>query len=393
MKKHSSSSTSPPFWRDKRVIPILLQALFALLVILLGAFFFTNALGSLRQMGMSFGYDFLGKMASFDIGDKLIEFSSTDTYGKAFMVGILNTIKVAIIGILLATILGFIIGISRLSSNWLARTVAAVYVEIFRNTPLLVQIFIWFYAVFLSFPTIEKGLNAFGVFYFSNRGTVIPWFDLTTSSMVWCIVLVIALILSSIVWKVRIKLQVETGQRKYPLLWALGSIVGILLVTSFFTSQAPLHLSIPEIAGRGFDGGYTIGPGFGALLVALVMYTASYIAEIVRGGILAVSKGQVEAAKALGLKSSTILRLVILPQAIRIIIPPLTSQYLNLIKNSSLAAAVAYPELVGVGITVLSQTGKSVEVISIVILVYLSMSLFTSLLMNIFNKYTQLIER
>jgi general L-amino acid transport system permease protein len=391
--KKLSSSTSPPFWRDTRVIPILLQSIFALLVILLGAFFFTNALGSLKQMGMSFGYDFLGKMASFDIGDKLIEFSSTDTYGKAFLVGILNTIKVALIGIIFATILGFIIGISRLSNNWLARTVATVYVEVFRNTPLLVQIFIWFYAVFLSFPSIEKSINAFGLFYFSNRGTVIPWFELTQSSMIWFISLLAGLFLSYIVWKVRIIKQVETGQRKYPSFWALGSLVGWGVITCIFTLQSPLLLSVPVIAGRGFDGGYTIGPGFGALLVALVMYTASYIAEIVRGGILAVSKGQVEAAKALGLKSPTILRLVILPQAIRIIIPPLTSQYLNLIKNSSLAAAVAYPELVGVGITVLSQTGKSVEVISIVILVYLSMSLFTSLLMNIFNKYTQLVER
>ncbi|PUB11692.1 amino acid ABC transporter permease [Paenisporosarcina sp. OV554] len=391
--KKLSSSTSPPFWRDKRVIPILLQAIFALLVMLLGAFFFTNALGSLKQMGMSFGYDFLGKMASFDIGDKLIEFSSTDTYGKAFLVGILNTIKVALIGIILATILGFIIGISRLSNNWLAKTVATVYVEVFRNTPLLVQIFIWFYAVFLSFPSIEKSLNAFGLFYFSNRGTVIPWFELTPSSMIWFISLLVGLFLSYIVWKVRIIKQVETGQRKYPSFWALGSLVGWGVITWIFTLQSPLLLSVPVIAGRGFDGGYTIGPGFGALLVALVMYTASYIAEIVRGGILAVPKGQVEAAKALGLKSPTILRLVILPQAIRIIIPPLTNQYLNLIKNSSLAAAVAYPELVGVGITVLSQTGKSVEVISIVILVYLSMSLFTSLLMNIFNKYTQLVER
>ncbi len=391
--KKLSSSTSPPFWRDKRVIPILLQAIFALLVMLLGAFFFTNALGSLKQMGMSFGYDFLGKMASFDIGDKLIEFSSTDTYGKAFLVGILNTIKVALIGIILATILGFIIGISRLSNNWLAKTVATVYVEVFRNTPLLVQIFIWFYAVFLSFPSIEKSLNAFGLFYFSNRGTVIPWFELTPSSMIWFFSLLVGLFLSYIVWKVRIIKQVETGQRKYPSFWALGSLVGWGVITWIFTLQSPLLLSVPVIAGRGFDGGYTIGPGFGALLVALVMYTASYIAEIVRGGILAVPKGQVEAAKALGLKSPTILRLVILPQAIRIIIPPLTNQYLNLIKNSSLAAAVAYPELVGVGITVLSQTGKSVEVISIVILVYLSMSLFTSLLMNIFNKYTQLVER
>ena len=391
--KKLSSSTSPPFWRDKRVIPILLQAIFALLVMLLGAFFFTNALGSLKQMGMSFGYDFLGKMASFDIGDKLIEFSSTDTYGRAFLVGILNTIKVALIGIILATILGFIIGISRLSNNWLAKMVATVYVEVFRNTPLLVQIFIWFYAVFLSFPSIEKSLNAFGLFYFSNRGTVIPWFELTPSSMIWFISLLVGLFLSYIVWKVRIIKQVETGQRKYPSFWALGSLVGWGVITWIFTLQSPLLLSVPVIAGRGFEGGYTIGPGFGALLVALVMYTASYIAEIVRGGILAVPKGQVEAAKALGLKSSTILRLVILPQAIRIIIPPLTNQYLNLIKNSSLAAAVAYPELVGVGITVLSQTGKSVEVISIVILVYLSMSLFTSLLMNIFNKYTQLVER
>lgn len=391
--KKLSSSTSPPFWRDKRVIPILLQVLFAVLVVLLAAFFFFNALGSLRQMGMSFGYDFLGKMASFDIGDKLIKFSSTDTYGRAFLVGILNTIKVAFIGIILATILGFIVGISRLSSNWLARTVATFYVEIFRNTPLLVQIFIWFYAVFLSFPTIEKSINALGLFYFSNRGTVIPWFNLTSSSFIWLVFLLLGLFLSFIVWKVRIKKQVETGQRKYPSFWALGSIVAWLVIPWFFTSHLPLQLSVPVIEGRGFEGGYTIGPGFGALLVALVMYTASYIAEIVRGGILAVSKGQVEAAKALGLKSPTILRLVILPQAIRIIIPPLTSQYLNLIKNSSLAAAVAYQELVGVGITVLSQTGKSVEVISIVILVYLSMSLFTSLLMNIFNKYTQLVER
>lgn len=391
--KKLSSSTSPPFWRDKRVIPILLQVLFAVLVVLLAAFFFFNALGSLRQMGMSFGYDFLGKMASFDIGDKLIKFSSTDTYGRAFLVGILNTIKVAFIGIILATILGFIVGISRLSSNWLARTVATFYVEIFRNTPLLVQIFIWFYAVFLSFPTIEKSINSLGLFYFSNRGTVIPWFNLTSSSFIWLVFLLLGLFLSFIVWKVRIKKQVETGQRKYPSFWALGSIVAWLVIPWFFTSHLPLQLSVPVIEGRGFEGGYTIGPGFGALLVALVMYTASYIAEIVRGGILAVSKGQVEAAKALGLKSPTILRLVILPQAIRIIIPPLTSQYLNLIKNSSLAAAVAYQELVGVGITVLSQTGKSVEVISIVILVYLSMSLFTSLLMNIFNKYTQLVER
>lgn len=392
MKKHSSEKKTP-FWRDKRVLPILLQVLFAVLVVLAGVFFFTNALESMKQIGLVFGYDFLNKMAQFDIGDKVIEFSSTDSYGRAFIVGILNTIKVAFIGIIFATILGFIIGISRLSTNWLAKKVAAFYVEIFRNTPLLVQIFIWFYAVFLSFPVIEKSINVFGLFFFSNRGNAIPWFDLTSSTLIWFILLLIGLILSVVVWRIRLKIQIETGKRKYPFFWALGTVVISVCLAWFVTFEFPLQLSIPEATARGFVGGYTFGPGFGALLVALVMYTASFIAEIVRGGIMAVSKGQVEAAKALGLKNATILRLVILPQAIRIIIPPLTSQYLNLIKNSSLAAAVAYQEVVGVGITVLSQTGRSIEVISIIILVYLSMSLITSFLMNIFNKYTQLVER
>ena len=389
----SKPSTSTPFWRDKRIIPILLQVVFTVIVVIAGVFLITNALTSLRQIGISFGYDFLGKMASFDIGDKLIEFSSTDSYGKAFIVGILNTIKVAFIGIILATILGFIVGISRLSTNWLARMVATVYVEIFRNTPLLVQIFIWFYAVFLGFPIIEKSLSIFEVFFFSNRGSVIPWFNITSATLVWGILLLIGVVLSYFAWKLRLKQQVETGQKRYPGYFAFGAILLALGIAWILTLEAPFSISTPEISKRGYIGGYTLSPGFGALLVALVMYTASFIAEIVRGGILAVSKGQVEAAKALGLKSPTILRLVVLPQAIRIIIPPLTNQYLNLIKNSSLAAAVAYQELVGVGITVLSQTGRSIEVISIVILVYLSMSLFTSLLMNIYNKYSQLVER
>jgi general L-amino acid transport system permease protein len=391
--KNHSSSTSTPFWRDKRIIPILLQVLFAVIVVLAAVYFFGNALSGMKQLGIQLGFDFLSKTASFDIGDKLIEFSSTDTYGRALLVGIVNTIRVAFIGIILATILGFIIGVARLSNNWLARKVASIYVEIFRNTPLLVQIFIWFFAVFLTLPKIEESINVFGLLYFSNRGTAIPWFGLTSSSFIWLISLFFGLILSYVIWKVRIKQQVETGKRKYPFYWAGGSIVVSLIVAWIVTSESPLLLSIPEVGRRSFEGGYTIRPEFGAVLIALVMYTASFIAEIVRGGILAVSKGQVEAAKALGLKSSTILRLVVLPQAFRVIIPPVTSQYLNLTKNSSLAAAVAYPELVGVGVTVLSQTGRSIEVLTIVILVYLTMSLLTSLLMNIFNKYTQLVER
>jgi general L-amino acid transport system permease protein len=390
--KHSSS-TSTPFWRDKRIIPILAQVLFAVIIVLAAVYFFGNALSGMQQLGINLGFDFLSKAASFDIGDKLIEFSSTDTYGKALLVGILNTIRVAFIGIILATILGFIVGVARLSDNWLARKVATVYVEVFRNTPLLVQIFIWFFAVFLTFPQIANSIDIFGWVYFSNRGTAIPWFGLTSSSFVWLIFLIAGLILSFVIWKMRIKQQVESGKRKYPFYWAAGTIVASLLIAWVITPESALSLSIPEVGERSFAGGYTISPGFGAVLIALVMYTASFIAEIVRGGILAVSKGQVEAAKALGLRSSTILRLVVLPQAFRIIIPPVTSQYLNLTKNSSLAAAAAYPELVGVGVTVLSQTGRSIEVLTIVILVYLTMSLLTSLFMNIFNKYTQLVER
>jgi general L-amino acid transport system permease protein len=391
VKNHSITKT--PFWRDKRIIPILLQAIFAFVVVLAGVYFFTNAISGMREIGINLGFGFLKERASFDIGEKIIEYSASDTFGRAFLVGILNTIRVAMIGIILATILGFFVGIARLSKNWLAQKVATVYVEIFRNTPLLVQIFIWYFAIFLALPRIENSQNVLGIMFFSNRGAAIPWFEFTSSGFIWVIFFIIGLIISFVLWKVRIKQQVETGKRKYPFFWASGSVVAMLLVAWLFTFEAPMHLSLPQLQERDFIGGYTISPEFAAILVALVVYTASFIAEIVRGGILSVSKGQIEAAKALGLKESTTLRLVTLPQAIRVIIPPVTSQYLNLTKNSSLAAAVAYKDLVGVGTTVLNQTGRAIEVITIMILVYLTLSLFTSLLMNIFNKYTQLVER
>lgn len=392
MKNHSSTSATP-FWRDKRIIPILLQVIFALIVILATVFLFSNAIDGMNKIGIKLGFNFLQQTASFDIGEKLIQYSASDTYGRAFLVGILNTIRVAIIGIILATVLGFIVGIARLSKNWLARKVATLYVEIFRNTPLLVQIFIWYFAIFLALPRIENSQSVLGIMFFSNRGASIPWFEFTSSGLVWVILFIVGLILSFVLWKIRIKQQVETGERKYPFFWASGSVIAMLVIAWLFTFEAPMQMSLPQLEGRKFIGGYNFSPEFAAILVALVVYTASFIAEIVRGGILSVSKGQIEAAKALGLKESTTLRLVTLPQAIRVIIPPVTSQYLNLTKNSSLAAAVAYKDLVGVGQTVLNQTGRAVEVITIMILVYLTLSLFTSLLMNIFNKYTQLVER
>lgn len=394
MTKKGSSVTTP-FWRDKRIIPIILQLIFAIAVVLAGAYFYTNALSGLNRMGISLGFDFLSSTASFAIGgDKLIDFQPSDSYGLAVLVGLTNTLKVAFFGIILTTILGVTIGIARLSTNWLMNTLARVYIELFRNTPLLVQIFIWFYAVFLTMPRIENSFHIADLFYFSNRRLAMPWLEQTAATGIWIIFFIIGLLIAFVLWKILLKSQVESGQRKFPAYWSGGSIV-LLLVLAWLVSglQSPFNISTPVLTENRFVGGFGLDPSFVAILIALVAYTSAFVAEIVRSGIQAVSKGQVEAAKALGLRASTILRLVIFPQAIRIIIPPVTSQYLNLIKNSSLAVAIGYADIVFVGNTIMNQTGRAIEAITIMLLVYLSFSLLTSLLMNIFNKYTQLVER
>jgi general L-amino acid transport system permease protein len=391
--KKVASSVSTPFWRDKRIIPILLQALFVVFIVMAGYYFVSNAIRGLEKIGMTLQLEFLKTSASFAIGESLISYTAADTYARAIGVGILNTLKVSVIGIILATILGVIIGVSRLSQNWLARKVSGLYVEIIRNTPMLVQIFIWKFAVFNNLPVVKQAVELPGSIYLSNRGFALPWFQANSGSMVWVSLFVIGIIAAIILWRTRLTAEVITGQRKYPTLWAIGTIVGSLLLAWGFTQQTPFHMTYPTIGKFNFEGGKIITTEFAAILIGLFVYTAAYVAEIVRAGIQAVPKGQVEAAKSLGLKSSTTLRLVIFPQAVRIIIPPMTSQYLNLAKNSSLAIAVGYPDLFSVGKTILNQTGRAVEMIMIILLVYLCMSLITALFMNIFNKYTQLVER
>jgi general L-amino acid transport system permease protein len=392
LKKQEAATVSIPFWRDKRYIPIIAQALFVVFVGSLLIFFAVNYFNGMAQMGRVFGYQFLDSRAGFAITDTIINYAPSDTYGRALLVGIVNTLKVSFFGLILATILGFIVGIARLSPNWLTNKVSSIYIETFRNTPLLVQLFIWYFAVILPLPLIKDSVNL-GIMYLSNRGAAIPWFISHEGTLIWVSLFIIGLISAFFLWKMRVKQQVETGKNKRPLLWAFGTLITSLLVALIITGQGPVHISIPSIGESSYVGGVELSPGFLAVLVGLVMYTATYIAEIVRAGIMAVSKGQIEAAKALGLKNTTTLRLVTLPQAIRIIIPPLTSQYLNLIKNSSLALAVSYLDVVGVGNITLNQTGRDVEVIFIMISVYLFFSLSTSILMNIFNKYTQLVER
>ncbi|WP_214482068.1 ABC transporter permease subunit [Bacillus sp. SM2101] len=390
MKKEMSVST--PFWRDKRIIPILLQLIFVFIVALFGAYFIINAINGLEKIGIAFGFSFLGQRAGFGITDSLIEYSSSDTYGRALFVGILNTLKVALFGIIFATIIGIIAGISRLSSNWLVSKLSSIYIEIFRNTPLLVQLFIWYYAVLLQLPLIDD-VKTSSSFIFTNRGVAIPWFQQNSGSLVWTILLLIGIILSIIMWRVQLKRQIDLGKRTYPFIWGTGAIILAIVVSLIVTQQAPFDISNPSIEGRGFTGGSLLRPEFLALLLALSVYTSTYIAEIVRAGILGVKQGQKEAANALGLKPSTTMRLVVFPQAIRIIIPPVTSQYLNLIKNSSLGVAIAYQEIVSVGKTTLGQNSRAIEVVLIWIAVYLLINLITALIMNIFNKKAQIVER
>ncbi|MBD8069686.1 amino acid ABC transporter permease [Bacillus sp. PS06] len=391
MPKNTSTVTTP-FWRNKKVIPIILQILFAVIVFIAGYYFVTNAIAGLNQMGMKFGFNFLKNTASFPISETLIEYSPTDTYGKAFLVGLLNTFRVAFFGVIFATIIGIFVGIARLSNNWLVSKLATVYIEVFRNTPLLVQIFIWYFAVFLTLPRIEEVLKV-GPIYFSNRGTAVPWFETHGSSLVWGIFILAGIVLAIVLYKLLMKKEVETGKRKYPVISSIVGLLVVFLVAFAITGTGPISITTPTIVGKGYVGGLIISETFASILVALVIYTSTFIAEIVRAGIMGVPKGQVEAAKALGFKNSTSLRLVIFPQAIRIIIPPLTSQYLNLTKNSSLAVAVGYQDIVSIGGTIMNQTGRAVEAILIMILVYLTFSLLTSLFMNFFNKKFQLVER
>jgi general L-amino acid transport system permease protein len=353
----------------------------------------SNTQANLRKQNIASGLGFWERTAGFDISQSLIEYSNTSTYGRAFWVGLWNTIIVAVIGIVLATLLGFTMGIARLSQNWLIAKIASVYVELVRNIPLLLQLFIWYFAVLKNLPSPRQSYVIPGGVFLNVRGLQLPRPIAEAGldkELITMLVGILATILIGI-WAHRRRLL--TGQQ-FPLFWTgLALIVGLPLLM-FFVLGAPLSFDYPELKGFNFEGGITVLPEFIALVAGLVFYTGGFISEIVRAGIMGVPKGQREASKALGLSNGQMLRLVIIPQAMRIIIPPLTSQFLNLTKNSSLAVAIAYPDLVSVFAgTVLNQTGQAVEVILITMLVYLTLSLVTSAFMNWFNARVALVER
>ena len=375
-------------WRNIRVQRFVVQAVFAAALAAFGYYLFTQA----RELDL--GFDFLNGRAGFNISNQVwTNYDSNDLRRELYIAGVVNTVRIAGVGIALATLLGLVAGVARLSGNWLLSRLALVYVETARNIPLLVQIVFWYIAVLLQLPRLADSMTALAMACSPVRGLALPWVQTENGFGLWLIFLTAAAVAAVAVRQWRGKREERTGQPSYPNWVALGTFVAIALV-GFAIAGGPLSPDRPEIGERGFryDGGLFISAEFTALLLALVTYTGAFIAEIVRGSIQAVPKGQTEASAALGLNPFQRLNLVILPQALRIMIPPLTSQYLNLTKNSSLAVAIAFPELVGVSRTIMNNTGQTIPMFVIVMATYLLMSLIISLVMNTLHRRTTLVE-
>jgi general L-amino acid transport system permease protein len=390
-----SLSLTPPRpapWRDPKIRGIVYQVVFVVAVVGTVAFLIHNMLDNISRQNIATGFGFLHKEAAFGIGESLIAYSPADTYGRAFLVGLTNTLYVAALGIVLATVLGTVMGLARLSSNWLVAKLAQVYVETFRNIPLLLQLFFWWGLLNSTAPPPRQAWQILPDVFVCNRGVEFP-VPVASPAYYWvALAFVVGLVLSIVLRRAAKQRQMATGQQ-FPTGWAtLGLVVG-LPVVAFLVAGAPLALDVPVLKGFNFSGGEAISPEFAALLLGLVIYTGTFIAEIVRAGILAVSWGQSEAAMALGLRSGLRMRLVVLPQALRVIIPPLTSQYLSLTKNSSLAVAIGFPDLVSIANTTMNQTGQAVEGILMIMAVYLFISLAISLAMNLYNRAVALVER
>jgi general L-amino acid transport system permease protein len=379
-------------FRSERVRNILYQALLLAGVIGLGWYLISNTLHNLETRQIQVGFAFLSREAGFEIAEKHIAYDASDSYLRAFLVGLANTLVVAALGIFFATIIGTLMGIARLSTNWLLARLASGYVEVMRNVPLLLQLFVW-YGIFTELlPPVKESIEVGGWLFVSQRGFRMAWpaEHAAWSAAGWA--LIAGLVLAWL-WRGHARrTQVATG-RQLPVGWPALALVFGLPLLAWASLGAPTTFVIPEMSGFDYQGGKVISPEFAALLLGLSTYTAAFIAEVVRAGILAVDKGQGEAAMALGLTHGQRLRLITLPQALRVIIPPMTSQYLNLAKNSSLAVAIGYPDLVAVANTTMNQTGQAIEAIAILMAVYLTISLSISLFMNWYNDRVRLVER
>ena len=378
-------------WTDERARGVIFQVLIVIGLAGLAVFVVLNTITNLREAGLSSGYGFLFDTANFDINQRLVDYASTSTYGQAFVVGALNTVLVAVMGIFAATGIGFVTGVLRLSNNYLISRIVAVWVEFTRNVPVLLQIIFW-WLIMLALPKVKDSISLGDAAFLNNRGVFLPSPIFEDGSAIVLAMILVGVAATFLVRRWAKKRQDETG-RIFPVGWVgLGLIVAIPVVVYFAVGQ-PLDFDIPEKKRFNLKGGFNITPELVALWLALSTYTGAFISEIVRGGILSVSKGQTEAAGALGLRRGLTMRKIILPQALRVIIPPMTSQYLNLTKNSSLAVAIGYQDIVSIGDTILNQSGQALEVISLYMAFYLVLSLLTSAFMNWYNKRIALVER
>jgi general L-amino acid transport system permease protein len=344
-----------------------------------------NTRANLEAQRITSGFGFLNNTAGFDVSQSLIPYSGSDTYTRVFFVGLLNTLLVAVIGIFFATVIGFIVALGRLSPNWLLSRISGAYVEGIRNLPLLFQILFWYLAVLAALPNPRQSVSLFGVFFLNNRGLVVPKPLADPGLEPFALAVLVGIVASLLLRRYARRQLFDSGRRITIWPYVLGLLIGLPLVTALIFG-APVSFEIPELKGFNFSGGSRLIPEFVALLVALSTYTAAFIAEIVRAGIQSVHKGQMEAGSSLGLSRGSTLRLIVVPQALRVILPPLTNQYLNLTKNSSLAVAIGYPDLVSVFAgTTLSQTGQAIEIIAITMGVYLLISLVTSAIMSFYG--------
>jgi general L-amino acid transport system permease protein len=370
---------------------VVYQVLLAVGVVLLGWYLYYNTNANLERQGIATGFDFLGERAGFSIGESLIPFDSANSYGRALVVGIFNTLYVAAFGIVLATILGVFMGIARVSTNWLISKLASGYVEVCRNVPVVLHVIFWA-SVIRMLPPPREALSPFAGFFITNRGVIYP---IPVESPVYPWVgaaLVAGIVLATLFARWASRRREQTGQYVPSFLPGLGIVLGLPLLT-WLAGGAPIDWSVPALRGFNFQGGASLTPEFVGLLVGITVYTGAFIAEIVRAGIQSVPHGQIEAARAVGLRPGLVMRLVILPQALRVIVPPTTSQYLSLTKNSSLGVLIGYPDLVNVGNTTLNQTGQALEAIAIMMTVYLMISLTISLFMNVYNRLVAIRER
>ena len=381
-----------PFWLDPKKRAIIYQVGVVCLFGLLAYYLVSNTLMNLERQSVATGFGFLNKESSFEIGESLIPYSAANSYGRALIVGALNTLKVAFIGIVITLILGTILGVARLSSNWLVAKIAAIYIEVMQDIPVLLQLFFWYAIFYESLPSPRQALNPIHGLFLCNRGVVFAVPESHPAHMYMFLALVAACIGVYFFRRWAKKRQDTTGQALPVFRISVSLIFGLPLI-AWLVFGAPTKMDIPELTGFNFKGGMTLSPEFIALLMGLVLYTAAFVAEVVRAGIQSVSKGQREAAMSIALRPNQVLNLVILPQALRVIIPPLTSQMLNLTKNSSLAVAIGFPDFVSVANTTMNQTGQSIEGVALIMAVYLMFSLSTSAFMNWYNKKVKLVER